>query len=319
MASCGARRADPLPAGPSPRSAGMSPTPVAPCVATGSGAGGAGSRPWGAVSGGPAARSGAPEEGAWRRSSRRCTSRRPICTANWPTTRAVATCPSTRWRPLAASLGSSSAAVTARPTGTNTSASSSRSLADFRSLTAPPRGGPFPARSRRCAPRPVAASSHAVAAELPLGVGQLTGMLHQEARTAHELVGLLGQDADGDLGPVVGLGSLVLLLVIILLDDQALLEDLIQGGLDVLVVDLFVLLVCLLDHGHRAPGLGRVVEIDEIFVLLVVLEVGRVEVLVQLVGLRHVVQLAGHRLPFARVPRPARIVVGAPSSRERRA
>src|SRR5271169_187093 len=160
--------------------------------------------------------------------------RRPIWNAICPTRRAVCTRPSTRWRPFSTSLGNSSTTVTARPAGPKTTSSSTRSVGVRRSVTAGPRRGPGP-----CGP------SDAVPAHPLLGIGQLAGVLDQEARAAHELVGLLGQDAFGALGAVVGLGDL-LVLGLFFFDDQALLEDLVQAGLDVLVVDLLFLLVALL-------------------------------------------------------------------------
>src|SRR5258708_7780192 len=97
-------------------------------------------------------------------------------------------------------------------------------------------------------------SSDTVPAEHLLLVGQLAGVLDQEARTADELIGLLRQD------PLVALGLVLLvrcLLVLwLVLDNQALLEDHIEARLDVLVVGLllFLLLVALaglLDHRCR--------------------------------------------------------------------
>ena len=63
-------------------------------------------------------------------------------------------------------------------------------------------------------------------------------MLHQEARLADELVGLLGQDLGGGVGPVVGLGRLLVVLVLVLDDDQPLLQDLVEARLDVVGLEV---------------------------------------------------------------------------------
>src|SRR5437764_15413074 len=102
----------------------------------------------------------------------------------------------------------------------------------------------------------------AVAAQHPLLVGQLAGVLDEEARPAHELVRLLGQHLRGRLGPVLGVRCL-LVLFLLLGDDQALLEDHVEAGLDILLVVLVVLLVLLVlgairgDVGAALPVLLR--------------------------------------------------------------
>ena len=82
-------------------------------------------------------------------------------------------------------------------------------------------------------------------------------MLDQEAGLAHELVGLLGLDAARAVAPVVGLGDLVLVLVLVLgLGGDAVLEDGVEVGLDVVGVDVVVVLLLLVVVG-RLAGLGR--------------------------------------------------------------
>src|SRR5579884_1638622 len=216
---------------------------------------------------------------------------RPICTANWPTRRAVRTCPSTRWRPLSTSFGNSSAAVSARPAGPNTNRSSRRSLGDFSSSWEPP----VVVRSSLTDPprRVVGAGldrSHAVAAQHLVGVGQLARVLHQEARPAHEFVRLLGQDALGALAPVVGLGDLVVLLLFVL-DDEALLQDLVQAGLDVLVVDVLVLVLALFGDGGDGGLLGLLLFVrdDVVIIFVVVHRVGEFVLVLEFVLVEQVV------------------------------
>src|ERR1700722_12735312 len=124
-------------------------------------------------------------------------------------------------------------------------------------------------------------SSDTVPAQHLLPVCQLAWVLDQEARTAHELVGLLRQD------PFIAFGLVLLvrrLLVLgLVLDDQALLEDHVEAGLDVLVVGLllFLLLVALAglldDRGGRwcqdlVNGIGLcvilLVDVDDVLVVI---------------------------------------------------
>src|SRR3546814_17620626 len=75
-----------------------------------------------------------------------------------------------------------------------------------------------PRPSTRCPAgryRPPAASDAVRAVEVLL-VGQLAGVLDEEARLAHELTGTLGEDATTGLGAaVVRLGSLFLLVALL--------------------------------------------------------------------------------------------------------
>ena len=127
-------------------------------------------------------------------------------------------------RPLAISSGRSSTTVTATPHRGVEAQIEGRGAAGL--VPAFPSSGP---------------SSDTVSAEHVLLVCQLAGMLDQETGAAHELVGLLGQH------PLVALGLVLLvrrLLVLgLVLDDQALLEDDVQARLDVLVVGLLFFLL----------------------------------------------------------------------------
>ena len=131
--------------------------------------------------------------------------------------------------------------VTASPVGPNTTSSSNRSPGDLSSVTL---RLPLP---RAPPPRP----SHAVPAQPLVGIGQLAGVLDEETGAAHELVRLLGEDTLGPFGAVVGLHDL-LVLGFLLLDDETLLQDLVQAGLDILVVDLLLVLFPLLRTNANA-------------------------------------------------------------------
>src|ERR1019366_5232158 len=67
--------------------------------------------------------------------------------------------------------------------------------------------------------------------------GQLAGVLDEEARAAHEFVGLLGQHALVAFGAVLLVGRLVVLGLV--LDDEALLQNDVEAGFDVFVLSLF--------------------------------------------------------------------------------
>src|SRR5690606_26414209 len=95
----------------------------------------------------------------------------------------------------------------------------------------------------------------AVDADHVLLVGQLLAVLDQEAGLADELVGLLGLDAAGAVAPVVGLGRLVLVLVV--LGGDAVLEDLVEVGLDVVGVELLLVVLLVLVLGDLAGLRGR--------------------------------------------------------------
>jgi hypothetical protein len=115
-------------------------------------------------------------------------------------------------------------------------------------------------------------------------VGELTGMLDEEARLAHELAGLLGQHLERTLTPVVAIGGVLVVVVIILLDDHALFQDHIEAGLDVVAVVLVIIVVVLvlfswsrhgccdwsLDGGRLLVDLWRfdVIVVDGILVVL---------------------------------------------------
>src|SRR3546814_10694495 len=91
-----------------------------------------------------------------------------------------------------------------------------------------------PRPSTRCPAgryRPPAASDAVRAVEVLL-VGQLAGVLYEEARLAHELTGTLGEDATTGLGAaVVRLGSLFLLVFLLFLGSgDAVLQDGVEVG-----------------------------------------------------------------------------------------
>src|SRR5690606_28665738 len=127
----------------------------------------------------------------------------------------------------------------------------------------------------------------AVDADHVLLVGQLLAVLDEEAGLADELVGLLGLDAAGAVAPVVGLGRLVLVLVLVVLRRDAVLEDLVEVGLDVVGVELLLVVVLLLVLGGLAGLAGRRGR-DLVLLLLLVLVDDLVEDLVvgvEVVGL----------------------------------
>ena len=68
-------------------------------------------------------------------------------------------------------------------------------------------------------------------------------MLHQEARLAHELAGALRLDAPGTVAALLGLGDDLLLVFLLLRRGDAILEDGVEVGLDVVGVVLFLFLV----------------------------------------------------------------------------
>src|SRR5580658_1792947 len=114
-----------------------------------------------------------------RSASRRAESSRCFwLTTKRPTKSALPSWSSSRRRPSAMSSGSSSATDTATPIGVATKTSKPRRSGLL--CDCPPTGSP---------------SSDTVPAEHLLCVCQLARVFDQEARTADELVGLLGQDA----------------------------------------------------------------------------------------------------------------------------
>ena len=89
-----------------------------------------------------------------------------------------------------------------------------------------------------------AVGSDAVGAELALGVGQLAGVLDEEAGLADELARALGLDPAGAVAALLGLGRLFLLVVLFLLGGgDAVLQDGVEVGLDVVGVGLLLVLV----------------------------------------------------------------------------
>ncbi len=73
---------------------------------------------------------------------------------------------------------------------------------------------------------------------------ELARVHQQEAAGAHELVGLLGRDALGDLGRWPGLGDDLLVVVLVVVGGRdAVLEDRVEVGLDVVGVDLVVVVL----------------------------------------------------------------------------
>src|SRR4051812_40658001 len=149
-------------------------------------------------------------------------------------------------------------------------------------------------RGRFC---PVAITrSDAIPAELLLGVGELARVLHQEARLAHELARRTRPDLAA-VALVLGVDRLVLVLfVLVLNDDEPVLEDRVEVGLDVVGIGLLLVLVLLgILGGRGCLGRGLVVlleilddlVVDEVL-LEILLEVGLVEILVVEVLLREV-------------------------------
>src|ERR1700722_1006247 len=222
-------------------------------AAAGSGAGRSG--PAGAGSG-PEVASGCASPGAAfpkRPSSRAESSRCFWVTTKRPTKSALPSCCSTRRRPSASNSGISSTTDTATPIGAMHNASKVR------------RSG----FGCDC-PRSASPSSDTVPAEHPLRVCQLARVLDQEAGAADELVGLLGQDPLVALGLVLLVGRFLVLGLV--LDDQALLEDHVQAGLDVLVLGLlFLFLVVALARllHHRGGRWRKDLDFDFFFVLIV--------------------------------------------------
>src|ERR1700722_16464641 len=201
-----------------------------------------------------------------RPASRAASSRCFWLTTNRPTKSALPNCCSTRRRPSAISSGISSATDMAIPIGAmhHTSKVCRSGLV----CDCPPSGS---------------SSSDTIPAEHPLRVCQLARVLDQETRTAHELVGLLGQDPLVALGLVLLVGRFLVLGLV--LDDQALLENHVQAGLDVLVVGLlfFLLVVAVSGLLHHCGGRRRqdldcdfflvlIVHVDGDHVVLVVFE-----------------------------------------------
>src|SRR5437763_10513995 len=94
--------------------------------------------------------------------------------------------------------------------------------------------------------------SDAIPTQHGVGIGQLAGVLDEKARLAHELAGLLGQHLHRAVGAVLGVGRL-LVVVLVLGNDQAFLQDHVEAGFDVVVLLVLVLLVVV----FLAGGTGR--------------------------------------------------------------
>src|SRR5579875_2029379 len=159
--------------------------------------------------------------------------RSPRSTARRPTTLALRSSRSTRARPSATVSGTSPRARTRAPAGRYTSTSSARAASQCGSSHL---GGDPEAVS----------CSDTVATEHLLLVGELARVLHQEARPAHELVGLLGQDPLAHLRAVLCVGPLLVVLGLVVGDDEPLLQDDVEARFHVLllvVVDTAVDLV----------------------------------------------------------------------------
>src|SRR5580698_3882259 len=121
-------------------------------------------------------------------------------------TRAFLTSVSKRCRPLPIRPGRSSTTVSATPTGAKTRRSSAR----CNGVDSPSTAGPL------------SLSSDTIPAEHLLLVGQLARVLHEEARAAHELIGLLGQDALVAFGAVLLVRGLIVLGLVF--DDKTLFQ-----------------------------------------------------------------------------------------------
>ena len=91
-------------------------------------------------------------------------------------------------------------------------------------------------------------------------------MLHEEARLAHELAGPLGQDAVDRVAAVVDLDLLVLLVVFLLGADEAVLQDRVEVGLDVVGLDEILVVVLLFRTLLRRGDRGSVVCLGSIVV-----------------------------------------------------
>ena len=87
---------------------------------------------------------------------------------------------------------------------------------------------------------------------------ELAGVHDHEAGRAGELLGRLGRDPLGDVGIVAILGRLLLVLVVVGARSDAVLEDRVQVGLDVVGVDVLVLVLVLVAR-RLATGRGRLV------------------------------------------------------------
>ena len=186
----------------------------------------------------------------------------PCSTANLPITRAVAT-----WLlPLAMSSGRSDVPSKRSPIGAYTNRSKACSTACSIGVFSV---GVAHTSTLWCA------ALHAVGAELALGVGELRGVLHEEAGLAHELAGALRLDPAGAVAPLLGLGRHLLLVLLLLGGGDPVLQDGVEVGLDVVGVVLLLLLVLALvvvplglDRGRRVVVLVLLVVVEDRVVVL---------------------------------------------------
>src|SRR5579875_184474 len=177
------------------------------------------------------------------------------------------------------------------------------------------RGAPRTAAARRARP-----PSHAVPAQPARPVGELGLALHEEARLADELAGLLREHPRRAVDAVLGIRRLLLLVLLLLGNDEALLQDDVEARLDVIVVELVLVLVDdLLGLGDGRGARERAVDgveqarvvlvdvgdvigaelvlLDEVFLVEeLVLEVLEVGLGVEL-GVELAVHLARHQTP----------------------
>jgi len=84
-------------------------------------------------------------------------------------------------------------------------------------------------------------------------------MLDEEARLADELPRTFGEHLGRALGPVLGIGDLVLLVLLLVHDHESVLQDDVEARLHVVRVDLVVILVVVVVVGHHAHGHDDVV------------------------------------------------------------
>src|SRR5436309_2209776 len=101
---------------------------------------------------------------------------------------------------------------------------------------------------------------NAIPAEHLLGIRELAGVLDEEAGLTDELVGALRGDLGRALGTLLGVGDFLFLLLVLLLvlDDEAVLQDDVEAGLYIVGVEvLFVLFLLVLLVGGGRLGLAR--------------------------------------------------------------
>src|SRR5579884_3495906 len=199
---------------------------------------------------------------------------RSCVTVSLPMTRAERTWGARRSRPLRASSGKDSATLKANPKGANKTMSATSPI----SGSEPCESGIGSGYS--CSPR-----SDAVTAQLALAVRELALVLDQETGLADKLPWLLGQNPGGGLAPFIALNVVLLLVLFLLLflvagHDQAGLQDHVETGFYVVAV-LFVFVVVVLLLLGREEHLALLVGFFHLrFVALGDCQVGVVQVLV---------------------------------------